>query len=210
MGPASGDPARGVAGIVLAAGRSARMPGAFKLLLPYGDRSVIGRVVEVAAAAGLDPLLVVVGHREAELRRELRDAPVRLVENPRYGEGQATSVAAGVAALEGDPGVEAAVLLLGDEPGLRTAAVRAVVREWERSRAAAVRAVYLERLGHPVLFARALFPRLRALRGDAGASALLARMEARGDAVRHVRIEGPAPVDVDTPATYREALERMR
>jgi molybdenum cofactor cytidylyltransferase len=62
--------------------------------------------------------------------------------------------------------------------------------------------VHAGRAGHPVLFARALFPELLALRGDVGARAVVER---HWDQAR--RVEGDPPVDVDTEADYRAVRE---
>lgn len=199
-----------MAGIVLAAGASRRMEGALKLLLPYGRGTVLESVVEAALAAELDPVLVVVGHRAEEVRRALRGRPLRVVENPDFRAGQGTSLAAAVRALASTVGGRAGAsaplavaVLLADEPGIRSGHIREVVEAWAESGLPAARARYRDRPGHPVVFARSLFPRLARAAGEDAGSELL---DSLGDRVRNVHIEGSAPVDVDTRASYREAL----
>lgn len=205
-GEGPGPPGGRVAGLILAAGLSSRMHP-FKLLLPYAGGTVVGAVADAALAAGLDPVVAVVGHRAEEVRRALRGKRLRCAENPDYRAGQGTSLAAGVRALEEGAEVAAAAVLLGDEPGVRPAAIRAAVRAWseawEESGAWAVRLAYRDRPGHPVVLARSAFPMLGGLSGDRGA---WDELELLGREVRTVRVEEMAPVDVDTAAAYREAL----
>lgn len=195
-----------VAGLVLAAGLASRMEGEHKLLLPYGEGTVVEVVVGAARTAGLDPVLVVVGHRAAEVRRALAGSGARTAENPDYREGMAGSLAVGIRALEDEPEVAAAAVLLADEPGVRPEAVRAAVEAWRRDEPPALRTVYRDRPGHPVVFARAAFPPLRGLRGDRGPGDLLA---ADGREVGRLELDLPAPVDIDTREAYEAALRRL-
>ena len=188
------------------------MAGAVKPLLPYGRGTVLESVVEAALAAGLDPVLVVVGHRASALRRALRGRPVRIVENPEYRAGQGSSLAAGVRALmsSGPRAGEASAfrgvaVLLADEPGIRPAHIRDVVEAWAESGLPAARARYRDRPGHPVVFGRSLFPRLAEVAAEGAGSDLLTSL---GDRVRNVRVADSAPLDVDTRGSYREALAR--
>ncbi|MGH9945077.1 MAG: nucleotidyltransferase family protein, partial [Pyrinomonadaceae bacterium] len=66
--------------VLLAAGRSRRM-GAFKPLLPFGDRTVAEVCVDNLRAAGVAEIVVVLGHRAAELQARLTHLPVRFALN---------------------------------------------------------------------------------------------------------------------------------
>lgn len=197
----SGVPA---AGVVLAAGEGARFEEGFKLLLPWGRRTVVAASVQAAIAAGLEPVLVVVGHRGEEVRRALEGRAVRVVENPRWARGQAGSLGRGIGEARRNTRAPAAAVLLGDEPGISPEAVRTVVDAWRASRAAVVRAVYEDRPGHPVVFDRSVFRALEGLEGDEGARTWI---DTAGGGVEEVALDGVAPVDLDTPAAYRAALD---
>jgi len=199
-----------VAGLVLAAGASSRLHGGSKLLLPYAGGPLVAAPVRAALDAGLDPVVVVVGHRGAEVRAglaSLEDAAGRVrvaaVTDPSLG--QASSLSAGIGALEAEPEVEAAAVLLGDEPGVRAEDIRRVVEVWRRGGTAVVRARYRDRPGHPVVFGRSWFARLAGLTGDHGAGRLL---ETHRDDVIEARLPGTAPVDVDTREDYAAAARR--
>ena len=61
------------------------------------------------------------------------------------------------------------------------------------------------RPGHPLIFARALFPLLEALRGDKAAWKIV---DAHPDWVRPVPIDRPAPSDVNTWEAYQALRAR--
>ena len=99
----------------------------------------------------------------------------------------------------------ALVELLGGEPGVRPTAIRSVVSAWRELGVPAARAVYRNRPGHPVIVDRSHFPRLARASGDEGLGALLRA----GELPLHaVRIDAPAPLDIDTPDDYAAARRR--
>ena len=197
---------RRVAGLLLAAGESSRMAGDHKLLRPIAGEALIRFPIRAAVDAGLDPILVVVGHRSGDMRQALADLPVRVLENPDYREGLATSLQVGLRALRDDSSVCAAVVLLADEPGMSSRTIWSIVLEWRDSGAEAVRAQYRDRAGHPVLIARAVFDALEELGGDRG---LQDRLFGPGRPARRVHLDEDAPIDVDTEEAYLAAVARL-
>jgi len=190
-----------IGSVVLAAGRSSRM-GAHKLLLPLGGRALVTYAVAAACASMADPVVVVLGHDADRVRAALAQGRYRTVTNAAYGEGMATSLRAGLAAL---PPVAGAIVILADQPLMTAAAMDAVIAEARRHPGAVVRAAYEGRAGHPVCFPARLFPELLAATGDEGGRAVLGRH--RGE-VRLVELGAPAlDLDVDEPDQY-EALRR--
>ncbi len=159
-----------VAGIVLAAGPSHRMEGKNKLLLPVQGEPMVRRVAQTALAAGLDPVIVVVGYEGERVATALADLPVQTVHNPHWEQGQSTSVRTGVQALP--PGTGAAVFLLGDMPFVPPTLVRALVAAHAQTLAPIVAPLVDHRRGNPVLFDASTFPELMALQGDVGGRAL--------------------------------------
>jgi molybdenum cofactor cytidylyltransferase len=192
--------------VVLAAGASTRM-GTPKQLLPWRDGVPLVRCqAETALAARLGPVSVVVGADAAACREALAGLPIAIVENDAWREGMAASIRAGLAAaLAADPTLATVLLLLGDQPLVDAAGLRALAAARGPAHVAAA-AHDGARLGPPALFARALFPRLAALRGDAGARALL-----RDPALRVAAVPWPeAAVDLDTPGDVAHARDRER
>jgi molybdenum cofactor cytidylyltransferase len=194
-----------VAAIVLAAGASSRM-GRPKQLLDWNGRPLVRAAAEIALAARLEPLLVVVGGAQTAVANALAGLPLQMIINPEYAAGQSTSLRAGVAAL--GPDVDAVVVLLGDQPFVTVAIVERLVAEWQASGAAIVAPMYAGQRGNPVLFARPMFPELLAIQGDQGARGVLAADRAR---VRVVAFDDPRPLaDIDTPDDYERLLSKQK
>ena len=199
----SGERVPSVTGLVLAAGGSRRM-GRPKQLLPYGDGTLLEHVVTTARAASFDQLIVAVGGN-ADAVLEAIDFPgdVQVVVNRAFGSGCSSSIAAAVPAI--DAGCDVLVLLLGDQPGVEPETVGALLAGRGDAPLAVCR--YADGRGHPFAFARSQLPALSELHGDKAVWRLL---EQAGDAVAEVPIDGPIPLDVDTPADYEAVLAAAR
>jgi molybdenum cofactor cytidylyltransferase len=193
-----------VVGVVLGAGRSSRF-GAPKQLLPFGDTTMLGQVIRNANASALDRVVVVLGRASGELRGSVDFGRATVVENIAYGTGCASSLLAGMDAAGED--CEALVLLLGDQPGVKSGFIDSVLAEWRSLRPWAAVTSYGGELGHPFVFAREVFEDLRGLHGD---KAVWKLIEAHPERVRRVEIEAPLPPDVDTPEDYELALAHWR
>jgi molybdenum cofactor cytidylyltransferase len=193
-----------IVGVVLGAGQSSRF-GAPKQLLPFGDTTMLGQAVRNANASDLDRVVVVLGRASGELRGSVAFGRAEVVENTLYGTGCASSLLAGMDAA--GEGCEALVLLLGDQPGVRSGFIDAVLSDWRWDRPWASVTSYGGKLGHPFVFAREAFEDLRGLHGD---KAVWKLIEAYPERVRRVEIEAPLPPDVDTPKDYGLALAHWR
>ena len=189
-----------IAVIVLAAGASTRM-GRQKLTLPLADgRPLVRAAVEQVLAADLDDVVVVLGREAEAVASALRGLPIRTVVNPRYAEGQSTSLRAGLNALAQD--TEAAVVALGDQPLPDPRLLRQLVEAFRASGRPIVAPLYRDGRGNPVLFASSVFDELRRVEGDRGGRPVVARDPAR---VAEVPVDAPMPADIDTPDDYEAA-----
>src|SRR5713101_3192797 len=103
------------AGVVLAAGSSRRM-GSPKQLLRIDGRPLLEVVVGHANASRLDDVLVVLGASADEIQGQVDFGRARVLINPDHASGMASSLRAGLAALDGD--VDAAMVILGDQPDI--------------------------------------------------------------------------------------------
>jgi molybdenum cofactor cytidylyltransferase len=188
---------RFVTGLVLAAGGSRRL-GEPKQLLPYGSGTLLSHTLDTARASEFDQLIVALGGGSAEVRRRVNLQGTDVVENPEYGQGCSSSIAAGLSAL--DPRSDLLVLMLGDQPGVTPATVRALIGGCVGMLAVCR---YDDGRGHPLAFGRELFAELGQLHGDKAVWKLMDRLASQ---VVEVRMPGSIPPDVDTREDYEAIL----
>lgn len=180
-----------IAGIVLAGGASSRF-GATKQLATLRGKTLVQHAVDALADAGIADIVVVLGHDADAVAAALElPAGARTVANPRWTEGQASSLAIGLGAAADS---DAVVVLLADQPGITADHVRALVDAFRADPAPIVRLRFDDAPG-PALLAADVYADAMALEGDIGARALIA---GRPGAVREVHVPGTAPRDVDT------------
>jgi CTP:molybdopterin cytidylyltransferase MocA len=198
--------------VVLAAGSSSRMPGSQKLLLEFDGRPMVRHAVEAAADGGCHQVVVVYSSDDV---MEAVDGAAEVVYNPHAHTGMASSLKAGLRALR--PEIEAAVVLLGDQPLVGSRTVAALLRAWRREGSRP--AVAVSRKGAapgearpgrpasahwtpPVVLAREMWEELYALEGDAGARQIL---DGHPELLDTVPAPG-RPDDIDTPEDYAKIL----
>jgi len=188
-----------VGAVVLAAGQSRRM-GTPKMLLPWGDTTVIGRVVRVLKDTGVAQTVVVTGASRAEVEASLRAEGVTLAHNEQYQRGEMLgSLQAGLRALGED--LEAALVVLGDQPQIETQMVREIIARAGKSSLPLVVPSYQNRRGHPWLARRELWPELCAM--DGGQETLRDFLNRHVQQIEYVNVgTGSVLLDLDTPEDY--------
>lgn len=201
MSPPPADPDRFVTGLVLGAGGSRRL-GRPKQLLPYGAGTLLGHVLDIARECSFEQTVVAIGRSADEVREGIDLSGTEVVVNEAYGEGCSSSIALALAVV--DPRCDVIVLMLGDQPGVSAETVAKLLGGRGEAPLAVCR--YEDGKGHPIAFAREVFPALARLHGDKGVWRLL---EQRAGEVAEVPIAGPIPRDVDTPEDYRAVLEEL-
>jgi molybdenum cofactor cytidylyltransferase len=194
-----------IAGIVLSAGRSRRM-GQPKAFLRLGGATFLERAIAALRDGGCGEVVVVAGPPEDEAARDIAEAAERLgarvAINPHIGSEQVDSLRAGLRALGED--AAAAIAVPVDVPGTAAETVRAVIEAFDRDpHPPIVQPFDGERHGHPVLFARAVWPELMAEPLPEGARTVIHAYAAERAEVRVARLAA----DVDTPEDYRRLLE---
>ncbi len=187
-----------VSGLVLGAGGSRRL-GRPKQLLPYGEKTLLGHVLDTARACPFDQLIVALGGAADGVREQVDLSGADVVVNEAFGSGCSSSIAAALGAV--DERAEWLVLMLGDMPGVTVETVEALLGARGDAPLAVCR--YEDQRGHPFAFHRRMFEELGNLHGDKGVWRLL---DQRADDVVELPIPGPVPLDVDTPEDYEAVL----
>jgi CTP:molybdopterin cytidylyltransferase MocA len=196
-----------VAAIVLAAGASRRL-GQPKQLLMHGGETLIARAIRLANEAGATPVIAVLGAHQERIRAAVSFNKVDNLENAipvvnnDWEQGIATSIHAGLRAVEDCAPQASGALILGcDQPRLTAEYLRALLGAFAAQAAPTIVAsAYAGVLGIPAVFPRATFADLLALRGDKGARALLAQPLCTLIALPFAGGE----VDIDLPADLDE------
>ncbi|MBE7519181.1 MAG: nucleotidyltransferase family protein [Thermoflexaceae bacterium] len=193
-----------ISSIILAAGSSDRM-GSPKALLDWGGEPLICWEIRQLHEAGVDEVIVVLGHRSDDVRRSLARADCRVMNNPHFHSGRAESLRVGAKAVQRD--AEAIVVVNVDQP--RPAAfIRALLDAHLGANGVHVtRPAVAGRHGHPVVVAGALREEMMAAsdatRGLRGVLAAHAPMTA------DVASDDLCEIDINTPDDYRAALHRF-
>jgi molybdenum cofactor cytidylyltransferase len=185
--------------VLLAAGRSRRM-GAFKPLLPFGDRTVVEACVASLHGGGAREVVVVVGHRGDEIRAAIRHLPfVRFAFNEEAESEMGVSVACGVSLLSVE--TEAILVALVDQPAVSPESVAEILSARERTGARLIIPVWDERGGHPVLVDLAFREELLTLAPKRGLRSIFER---HAEEVLRLPVGSPFIArDMDTWEDYR-------
>lgn len=193
-----------VGGVILAAGASRRM-GRNKMLLALEGETLVRRAARRALAAGLSPVVVVVGHEQEQVRAELAGLACEAVVNPDFTGPTSGSLHKGLERLSAD--VDAAVVMLADMVLVTEQMLGALVAAGRGSAAPLVVSRYGDITAPPLLFRRALFPELLAWTGEGCGKTVV-----RAHLAEAVLLDwSPALLaDVDTPEDFAAAEAQTR
>jgi molybdenum cofactor cytidylyltransferase len=188
-----------ISAVILAAGKSVRM-GQSKMLMPWGNTTVLGKVVQTLQAAGVEDIIVVTNSILApqvtgyELRVTLNDDGEML-----------ESIQLGLRALLPPPSLrdtspKGVLICLGDQPQVEEKSVRQVCEGFHQGKSRIVVPSYQMRRGHPWLIARELWDEILQLRAPKSMRDFL---NAHKDEIFYVECDSPTILqDLDTPADY--------
>lgn len=183
--------------VLPAAGASRRM-GRPKLLLPFGESTLVGSVVAALRGGGVEEIVLVIAAGDEDLRAWAEETGVTFAVNPDPDRGMLSSIQEGVAALDG-----ADTLLLvspADLPNLHAETVALLIRRMKETGAPLGLPVHNGKRGHPLAIAPALIPEIGTLDLEIGLKQLRDRHEAE---LLEVEVGDAGVVeDVDTPEDY--------
>jgi len=192
-----------VAAILLAAGRSTRM-GAFKPLLPFGNKTVVEYCIDYLREGGAEPIIVVLGHRADEVRRKLATQPVQFAFNNDLNSEMGASIAAGVNMLPEMTG--ATLIALSDYPAVPAQVVSDLIDTWKRGDRL-IKPTWQDRGGHPVLVDLSFRSELLRLTSTGGLKALF---DTHRSTVTRLPVESPYVArDIDTWDDYKALHQEL-
>jgi molybdenum cofactor cytidylyltransferase len=189
------------AGIILAAGGSERY-GSPKQLAVWNGKPLLRWVAESALSSLLTEVIVVTGAFEEKVVELLKDLPGRMIHNPEWSSGQASSINTGLSAIS--PQVGAALFLLGDQPQVQTGLINELIKNHWQTLAPVTAPDFEGKRGNPVLFDRVTFPALNNLTGDVGGRVIFKDYPP----LTIPWNDGSILVDIDQPTDFNKLLKR--
>lgn len=182
-----------VAAVIIAAGSSSRL-GRPKQLILFAGETLLARAIRVARESGVEPLFVVLGANREEIEAGVDLSRAQIVLNRNWKEGMASSIRAGIDAVEKDTAeVDGVLLMVCDQPLVTEEHLRRMLAAFRQSGTSSIASLYSGKRGIPAIFPRQSFAELAALKGDQGARSLLS--EAQREVIE-AALEG-GEVDVD-------------
>lgn len=191
-----------VSAILLAAGESRRM-GSFKQLLPLGGKTFVECCVDNLLASKAGEVVVVTGHREADVRAALAGRSVRFAHNTDYRAGMSSSIKHGIAALRDD--ARACLIALVDQPEISINVFNLVIDAYLADAPLIVVPTYEGRRGHPIVLDLKLRNEILQMDPNSG---LRQVVSSHREQTRFLDVSTQTVLlDFDTPEDYRRADE---
>ncbi len=192
-----------VAALILAAGESRRM-GSPKPLLPFGETTFLGHLLEQFLTSRARPVVVVLGHEADAVLAQVPLGEARAVVNPDYRQGMLSSIRAGLRELQSDESVSGALICPVDHPQVSAALVDFLIGRFEETEAPIVIPVHHGRRGHPVFFSQTLFAEIEGAPDTVGARQVVWNHATQ---VLEFPTEDRGIIeDIDTPERYKDLM----
>ncbi len=181
--------------------------GSQKMLLPFGESTILETVIQNIHSSSVDSILVVLGANHEQILEFIKPLPVEVCINTNHQSGMLSSVVCGFSALPDD--TSTALIFLGDQPGISPAVTDAVIRAYNESLHGIVVPVSNHRRGHPLLVDFKYKREIGRLDLEKGLRALMHHFP---EDVLEVEVDdGGILIDIDTPEDYSTAKKnRLR
>ena len=176
--------------------------GVQKLLLPFGDTTILGRVVSEIARTPVAGTFVVVRPDAPRVAQALAGLAVETVPNPDPAGDMWSSIRCGWRQVPAE--ANAVLIALGDQPTISAELIRGLCARFDKVKGLIVVPVHQGRRGHPVLLDAGYREEALASYEDVGLRGLLT---AHADKVLQVDwLDASVLSDIDTPADYQHAV----
>jgi len=191
---------------ILAAGASRRM-GRPKLLLPWGQTSVLGYLLQKWNQLGAAQIAVVCAADAQPIAAEmdrLNFSSANRIMNPAPEAGMFSSIQCAANWAGWQPELTHWLITLGDQPHLSTTTLRTLLEFGARNPNKICQPMRAERRKHPVLFPKRFFHELK----NSNARDLkIFLLEQAVNLSGFESNDAGLDLDMDTPADYEQALE---
>jgi len=185
---------------ILAAGSSSRL-GQPKQLVSFGGKPLLQHVIDVVESIDLYQRMGILGYGEKTIRNQVDFKSTKVISNPKWGEGMASSIRL-AAKLAEEEKPDALLIVLSDQPFVDAELLNQLIEHYVPGKEMIVASRYGDVLGVPALFDRKYFKVLMGLKGDSGARKLINTYRNK---VKGVKFE-KGTIDIDTP----EDLEQLK
>ncbi len=186
-----------VGAVLLAAGSGSRIGHRPKCMLELGGVPLIRRQLIALSGAGVDEVVVVLGHHAQQIEPLVQTFPVTVVRNLHPDAGQVSSQRIGLAALTGK--LDAVIVALADQPLLNAGDIGALIGAFKK-RPDGAQVVFPQvagARGNPVIFTAAVREQILSGTADVGCRQWQA---AHAEAVFPFATDNRRyAVDIDTP-----------
>ncbi len=188
--------------VILAAGESRRM-GKPKLLLPFGEKSIIETIIEGVLGSRVKNVLAVLGSERKRIENKIKGFSVKIVYNPDFRSGMLSSVQCGFRTVPQD--CRAVLIVLSDQPGIKSEVIDKLVDAYFKSGRGIVLPVYQGERGHPVLIDMKYRQEVENLSPGIG---LRGVVYSHPEDVIEVNVDTPSILmDIDNQADYSRELK---
>jgi len=145
-----------IGAVLLAAGSGSRIGHRPKSLLELGGVPLIRRQLIALSGAGVDELVVVLGHYADQIEPVVQSFPVTIVRNLDPDQGQVSSQRLGLAALS--PKLDAVLVALADQPLINSQDITEVIAAFKKRRPGSdvVYPLVDGERGNPVMFSQSV------------------------------------------------------
>jgi len=190
--------------ILLAGGKSQRL-GRPKLLLPFGDKTVIEQSLDNMLASEVDEVVVTIGDNAEEIAARIKEKAVKIAMNQHYLYGMGTSITAGLRLV--NEKTSAIVVALADQPAIDSKLINRLLQEFRTGGKGIVVPVCEGKRGHPVIFSSKYRAELSQLRGEVGGREIIARHH---DDVLEIAVGSQnISLDIDTMEDYNRLIKNQ-
>jgi len=178
--------------------------GTQKLLLPYGERTIIESVIQHVFESGLKNLMLVLGANNEEIKKATAHLGVHYCLNKDHQDGMLSSVICGFRSIPKD--ATAALVYLGDQPDIPPKVTKAVIKAFNENSKGIVIPVFNNKRGHPLLVDMKYLKDIESLNLEKGLRSLIHLFP---DDVLEVEVDEPEILeDIDTREDYTKASRK--